>query len=52
MPDQKMRELCEKISAEKDSGKLLALTDELIKLLEADEEKIKANIRARIAQKG
>lgn len=46
MPDHKMRELCSKISVEKDAEKLMALTEELIKLLEEDQDVIRAKIRA------
>ena len=48
MPTQKMRELCTRIAAEKDFTKLNALVEELIKLLDADQEAIRAQIRTQI----
>jgi hypothetical protein len=43
-----MRELCTRISAEKDSEKLLEEVNELIRLLDQEQETIKAKIKANI----
>ena len=50
MPDQKMRELCVRISTEKDSKKLMELTENLIKLLAEQQETIKSRIKANIGK--
>ena len=50
MPDQKMRELCVKISLEKDSAALLKMTEELIQLLHDEQATIKSRIKANITQ--
>jgi hypothetical protein len=50
MPDERMRELCLKISAEKDSKKLMELTEELIKLLSEEQDTIRMKIRETIGK--
>jgi hypothetical protein len=50
MPDQKMIALCTQISTEKDPKKLMALAEELIKLLDEEQNEIKAKIRANIGR--
>ena len=52
MPDQKMFELCQRITAEKDSEKLLKLVEELNQLLREEQDVIKAKIRANIGSSG
>jgi hypothetical protein len=50
MPDQKLFNLCRQISSETDSERLASLLDELIKLLNEEQDTIKAKIRANIGQ--
>jgi hypothetical protein len=50
MPDQKLRELCLKISTEQDSEKLIKLVEELNKLLADEQDVIKAKIRSRFSK--
>lgn len=50
MPDRKLVDLCGKISTEKDPGALSRLIDDLIKLLDTEQEEIKAKIRANIGR--
>jgi hypothetical protein len=45
MPNQKLFDLCRRISAEQDSEKMVSLVDELIKLLNEEQAVIKAKIR-------
>jgi hypothetical protein len=48
MPDQKIMELCTEITAEKDSKKLIALVEELNRLLPEEQDQIKDNINRRL----
>jgi hypothetical protein len=48
MPDQKMLELCRKISTEMNPEKMADLVNELINLLNEEQDVIKAKIRANI----
>jgi response regulator RpfG family c-di-GMP phosphodiesterase len=48
MPDQKMYDLCRRIRDEKDSERLIALVEALTKLLDEEQQAIKAKIRANI----
>jgi hypothetical protein len=48
MPDQKMMQLCAKISVEKDSQKLVELVEELNELLAKEHDTIKHNINLRL----
>jgi len=48
MPDQKMFDLCRRISKEQDPQKMASLVDELITLLNEEQDTIKAKIRANI----
>jgi hypothetical protein len=50
MPDQKLLVLCRRISAEKDTEKLTAAIDELTKLLNKEQNSIKAIIRERLSK--
>jgi hypothetical protein len=50
VPDQKMVDLCTRISAEKDHKKLIELTDELIKLLTEEQDAIRAKIKANLSK--
>lgn len=50
MPDEKMKQLCAKISAEKDPLKVMSLTEQLIKLLDEEQDAIRAKIRANIGK--
>jgi hypothetical protein len=50
MPDQKLRELCLKISTEQDSEKLIQLVEELNKLLAGEQDVIKTKIRSRFSK--
>ncbi|MBV8053127.1 MAG: hypothetical protein JOZ80_18210 [Acidobacteriaceae bacterium] len=43
MDDEKMRELCTKISSEKDSERLMQLVEELMKLLAAEQNAVQKN---------
>jgi ABC-type transporter Mla subunit MlaD len=47
MPDEKLFQLCRKISQEGDPTTLNALIDELTELLSEEQQQIKANISAR-----
>jgi hypothetical protein len=48
MPDQKLFDLCSRISKEHDPKKLAAAVDELIKLLNEEQDVIKARINANL----
>jgi hypothetical protein len=50
MRNQKVQELCTKISTEQDSQKVMELTEELIKLLGAEQEAIKLKINANLGK--
>jgi hypothetical protein len=49
VPDQKMFDLCRQISTELDPVKMAALVEELIKLLNAEQDAIKAKIRVNLS---
>jgi hypothetical protein len=48
MPDQKLYDLCSLIAVERDPKKLSAAIDELIKLLDEEQDAIKAKINANL----
>lgn len=51
MPDQKMLELCRRISTEMDPVKMAGLVDQLIKLLNEEQDVIKSKIRANLGSR-
>lgn len=48
MPDQKLIRLCESISKETDPARMTALLEDLLKLLNEEQDEIRAKINANL----